>query len=112
MTMQELETAVRIQVPVIAIVINNNMYGTIRAHQEKHFPGRVVATELSNANFAELAKLFGCHGEQVTKNEDFLPALERAKASGRPAVIEVLTNPALLSASQSKTIHSNVQRAT
>ncbi|HEY9578021.1 MAG TPA: thiamine pyrophosphate-dependent enzyme, partial [Pseudobacillus sp.] len=110
MTMQELETAVRFQIPVIAIVVNNNMYGTIRAHQEKHFPGRVMATELSNANFAELAKVFGCHGEQVTKNEDFLPALEKAKASGRPAVIEVLTNPKILSASQSKVVHSSVER--
>ncbi|KAB7704771.1 acetolactate synthase [Bacillus aerolatus] len=105
MTMQELETAVRFQIPVIAVVVNNNMYGTIRAHQEKHFPDRVIATKLSNANFAELAKLFGCHGEQVTKNEDFLPALEKAKASGRPAVIEVLTNPEILSASQSKAVH-------
>lgn len=110
MTMQELETAARLQVPVIAIVVNNNMYGTIRAHQEKHFPGRVVATELSNANFAELAKLFGCYGEQVRKNADFLPALEKAKASGRPAVIEVLTNPEILSASQLKTVQPNAER--
>ncbi|MFK2826277.1 thiamine pyrophosphate-binding protein [Bacillus sp. B190/17] len=107
MTIQELETAVRFGIPVIAVVVNNNMYGTIRAHQEKQFPGRVIATGLSNANFAELARLFGCHGEQVTKNEDFLPALERARASGRPAVIEVLTNPDILSANQPKLDHSN-----
>ncbi|WP_100403751.1 thiamine pyrophosphate-dependent enzyme [Bacillus sp. FJAT-42315] len=104
MTMQELETAVRYNIAIIAIIVNNNMYGTIRMHQEKHFPDRVIATELSNANFAEMAKLFGCYGEQVAKNEDFLPALDRAMASGRPAVIEVLTNPEILSVNQSKTV--------
>ncbi|MFJ8247137.1 thiamine pyrophosphate-dependent enzyme [Peribacillus asahii] len=104
MTMQELETAVREKIPVISIVVNNNMYGTIRAHQEKHFPNRVIATELTNPNFAELAKLFGAHGERVEKNEDFIPALERALFSGSPAVIEVMTNPAILSVNQSKEI--------
>src|SRR5690606_9655075 len=58
MTMQELETAVRAQLPVIAIVVNNGMYGTIRAHQEKHFPGRTIGTELSNPSFAQIAELF------------------------------------------------------
>ncbi len=99
MTMQELETAVRNNIPVIAIVVNNNMYGTIRAHQEKHFPQRVVATGLTNPNFADMAKLFGCHGEQVRINEDFLPAFRRAVDSGKPALIEVITDPKLLSAS-------------
>ena len=102
MTMQELETAVRYNIPVIAIVINNNMYGTIRMHQEKHFPDRVMATSLTNPNFAELAKLFGCHGEQVTENEEFLPALKRALTSDKPVVIEVLTNPDILSPAQAE----------
>ncbi|KAB7709116.1 acetolactate synthase [Bacillus aerolatus] len=102
MTMQELETAVRENIPVVTIVANNNMYGTIRMHQEKHFPNRVVGTSLSNPNFAKMAMLVGAHGEQVAKNEDFIPALERALSSGRPAVIEVLTNPKILSAGQIK----------
>ena len=101
MTMQELETAVRYDIPVIAIVVNNNMYGTIRMHQEKHFPGRVMATSLSNPNFADLAKVFGCQGEQVTSNEEFLPALKRALDSDKPVVIEVVTNPDIISAVQS-----------
>lgn len=100
MTMQELETAVRYNVPFVAIVVNNNMYGTIRAHQEKHFPERPMATRLTNPNLAELAQLFGCHGEQVAKSEDFKSALERALESGRPALIEIMTDPELLSAAQ------------
>ncbi|NYF25243.1 thiamine pyrophosphate-dependent enzyme [Sporosarcina sp. JAI121] len=102
MTLQELETAVRCNVPVIAVVINNNMYGTIRMHQEKQFPKRVMATGLTNPNFAELARLFGCHGEQVKESEEFLPALERALKSDKPVVIEVLTNPDVLSAAQAE----------
>ncbi|RXT05379.1 thiamine pyrophosphate-dependent enzyme [Ammoniphilus sp. CFH 90114] len=100
MTMQELETAARYNVPVITIVVNNNMYGTIRAHQEKHFPGRVVATELSNPDYAALARLFGCHGETVKSNAEFVPALQRAIDSGKPALIEVQTDPNILSVSQ------------
>src|SRR5699024_11411996 len=61
MTMQELETAVRNNIKVIAIVINNNMYSTIRAHQEKHFPDRVIATSLTNPSFVDVAKLYGCN---------------------------------------------------
>ncbi|WP_286883525.1 thiamine pyrophosphate-dependent enzyme [Aneurinibacillus sp. UBA3580] len=103
MTVQEIETAVRYQVPVISIVVNNNRYGTIRMHQEMHFPNRVVGTNLSNPDFAELARLFGAHGEKVKKNSDFVPALQRSIASGLPAVIEVVTNPEILSVSQDKT---------
>jgi acetolactate synthase-1/2/3 large subunit len=102
MTLQEIETAVRYKVPIISIVVNNNMYGTIRTHQEIHFPKRTIGTDLSNPNFAELARLFGAHGEKVEKNTDFIPALQRAMASGLPAVIEVVTNPEILSVSQDK----------
>lgn len=111
MTMQELETAVRAQLPVIAIVVNNGMYGTIRAHQEKHFPGRTIGTELSNPSFAQIAELFGCYGESVTANDGFLPALERARRSGRPSVIEVVTNPEVLSVSQRKKRQSEASQS-
>lgn len=100
MTMVELETAVRANLPVIAIVVNNNMYGTIRAHQEKHFPDRVMATPLTNPDFAEVARLFGCEGETVRKNEEFLPAFKRALQSDKPFVIEVQTDPNIMSAAQ------------
>ena len=102
MTLQEIETAVRYKIPTISIVVNNNIYGTIRVHQERHFPNRVVGTDLSNPNFAELARLFGAHGEKVEKNSDFAPALQRAITSGLPAVIEVAVNPKILSVGQDK----------
>ncbi|KAB7707062.1 acetolactate synthase [Bacillus aerolatus] len=102
MTLQEIETAVRYKIPTISIVVNNNIYGTIRTHQEMHFPERVIGTDLSNPDFAELARLFGAHGEKVEKNSDFAPALQRAIASGLPAVIEVAVNPEILSVGQDK----------
>lgn len=100
MTMQEFETAVRYNIPIIAIVINNNMFGTIRAHQEGKFPDRVVGTKLTNPNFAELATNFGGHGERIENNEDIVAALKRAIVSDKPVLIEVMTNPAILSANQ------------
>ncbi|MFK2825286.1 thiamine pyrophosphate-binding protein [Bacillus sp. B190/17] len=102
MTMQEIETAVRYKVPTISIVINNNKYGTIRTHQEIHFPERVIGTDLTNPDFAKMARLFGAHGEKVERNTEFVPALQRAIASGLPAVIEVTVNPEILSVSQDK----------
>lgn len=100
MTLVELETAVRGNLPVVAIVVNNNMYGTIRAHQENHFPGRVMATPLTNPSFAEVAKQFGCEGETVQANEEFLPVFRRALQSDKPFVIEVQTDPNIMSAAQ------------
>lgn len=102
MTMQEFETAVRYNIPIIAIVVNNNIYGTIRTHQENKFPDRVVGTDLSNPNYAELAKNFGGHGERVERSEDFKAALKRAIESNKPALIEVRTNPKILSANHQK----------
>lgn len=98
MTLQEFETAVRYGASIIHIIANNNMYGTIRAHQERRFPDRVIATKLSNPNYAEFAKNFNGHGERVQRNEDFAGALERAIASNKPAIIEIMTNPDILSA--------------
>lgn len=100
MTVQELETAVREQLKIIAIVVNNHMYGTIRAHQEKRFPGRVIGTNVGNPSFAEMAKLYGCEGVTVKENEAFLPAFKAALTSAQPFVIEVLTNPEVLSVAQ------------
>jgi acetolactate synthase-1/2/3 large subunit len=102
MSPQEFETAVRYNIPIISIVVNNNMYGTIHAHQEAKFPNRVVGTKLTNPNFAEYAKNFGGHGERVTKNEDIAKAFEKAIGSGKPALIEVMTDPTILSANHEK----------
>lgn len=98
MTIQELETAVRENINVISIVVNNNMFGTIRAHQENHFPGRVLGTPLTNPSFSEVAKLYGCNGATVTKNEDFKAVFQEALASDKPYVIEIQTDPTILSA--------------
>lgn len=100
MTAQELETAVRENINVIAVVVNNNMYGTIRNHQEKHFPGRVMSTSLTNPDFVEMAKLYGCDGATVSQNDQFTRAFEKALASEKPFVIEIKTDPEILSVGQ------------
>jgi acetolactate synthase-1/2/3 large subunit len=93
MTGQELATAVQYGAGVIIVVFNNSMFGTIRMHQEKTYPGRVSGTTLHNPDFAALAQAYGGHGEIVERTEDFAPALARAleHANGKhlPAVIEL-----------------------
>jgi acetolactate synthase-1/2/3 large subunit len=66
------------------------MYGTIRMHQDRRFPGRVSATDLAGPDFVALAKSFGAHAERVETTDAFAPALDRARASGRCAVIELV----------------------
>ncbi|WLS07899.1 thiamine pyrophosphate-binding protein [Shinella sumterensis] len=90
---QEFATAVRYGLPIITVVVNNGIYGTIRMHQEREYPGRVSATDLTNPDFAALAIAYGGHGETVEKTEDFAPAFLRARASGKPAIIEVKLDP-------------------
>jgi acetolactate synthase-1/2/3 large subunit len=93
MTGQELATAVQYDLPVIFIVVNNGMYGTIRMHQEREYPGNVYGTALTNPDFAAYAKAFGAHGEVVDKTAEFAPAFARAQAAGRPALIEIRIDP-------------------
>ena len=86
---QEFATAVRHKLPIITVLVNNGIYGTIRMHQERDYPNRISATSLTNPDFADLARAYGGHGETVTTTEEFAPAFERARASGKPAIIEV-----------------------
>ncbi|MDD9883138.1 MAG: thiamine pyrophosphate-binding protein [Gammaproteobacteria bacterium] len=86
---QELATAVRHNLSIVFIVINNRSYGTIRMHQERRYPGRPFATDLINPDFVKLAKSYGAFGARVTRTEDFAPAFEQALAAGRPALIEL-----------------------
>ena len=86
---QELATAVQYGANVIFLVINNGMYGTIRMHQEKTYPGRVSGTDLRNPDFAALARAYGAHGETVKTTAEFAPAFERSLAAGKPALIEM-----------------------
>jgi acetolactate synthase-1/2/3 large subunit len=93
MTGQELATAVQEELPVVVLVVNNAMYGTIRMHQERHYPGRVVGTDLRNPDFVAYARAFGAHGALVERSEDFPAALDEALQCGRPAVIELRVDP-------------------
>ncbi|MCK3776331.1 thiamine pyrophosphate-binding protein [Ensifer sesbaniae] len=90
---QEFATAVRYRLPVITVVVNNGIYGTIRMHQEREYPGRVSATDLTNPDFAALARAYGGHGETVEKTEEFADAFLRARASGKPSIIEIKLDP-------------------
>jgi acetolactate synthase-1/2/3 large subunit len=93
----EIATAVQHGGKPIVLVFNNQMYGTIRMHQEREHPERVVGTDLVNPDFVALAQAMGAHAERVTRTEEFLPAFERAVASGKPALIELRTDPELVS---------------
>jgi acetolactate synthase-1/2/3 large subunit len=90
---QELATAVQYGANFVALVVNNGLYGTIRMHQEREYPGRVYGTDLKNPDFAAYARAFGAHGETVERTADFAPAFERAWASGKPALIELKIDP-------------------
>jgi acetolactate synthase-1/2/3 large subunit len=90
---QELATAVQYGAHFVALVVNNGLYGTIRMHQEREYPGRVFGTALQNPDFAAYARAFGGHGETVERTEDFAPAFERASRSGKPALIELRIDP-------------------
>ncbi|MGF6791478.1 thiamine pyrophosphate-binding protein [Paraburkholderia sp. 35.1] len=89
MAAQELATAMQYDLRVLFIVVNNSQFGTIRMHQERHYPHRVHGTGLTNPDFAAFARSFGAHGETVERTGDFLPALQRAIESQLPAVIEI-----------------------
>jgi acetolactate synthase I/II/III large subunit len=93
MSGQELATAAQHDLPIIVLVVNNGMYGTIRMHQERHYPGRVVGTELANPDFAAYARAFGAHGETVTETAQFPEAFDRALGAGTSALIELQIDP-------------------
>ena len=89
MTGQEIASAMQCGAKPVICIVNNNMYGTIRMHQERHYPGRVIATELVNPDFAALAKSYGAFGVKIAKTTDFADAFTAAKKSGTLAVIEI-----------------------
>ena len=94
---QEFATAVQYDLPIIVVVIDNGMLGTIRMHQERHYPGRVSATSLHNPDFSAYAVAFGGHGERVETTEQFGPAFERALASKKPSILHCLIDPETIS---------------
>jgi len=96
MTGQELATAMGAGPGPIVLLFNNAMYGTIRMHQERRFPGRVSGTALVNPDFVALARSYGAYGARVSRTEEFAPAFEEAAASGRAALIELQMDPEMI----------------
>ena len=94
---QELATAMQYGSNVIVVVVNNSMFGTIRMHQERNYPSRVISTELQNPDFVALAASYGAYSELVTKTADFEGAFQRASESGRPALIEITLDKEVIS---------------
>ena len=90
---QEFATAVQYDLPFTTIVFDNGMYGTIRMHQEREYPGRVSATELRNPDFQAYARAFGGFGISVERTEDFPAAFQQAEASGKPAIVRLVIDP-------------------
>jgi acetolactate synthase-1/2/3 large subunit len=93
MTGQELATAMQYELPIIIVIADNGMYGTIRMHQERHYPARVIGTELKNPDFAALARAYGAFGALVENTADFTAAFDAALASDKPAVIHLKVDP-------------------
>jgi len=87
---QELSAAVQHKANLITLIVNNGIYGTIRMHQEKRFPGRVVATDIANPDFVAMSHSFGAYAERIEHFDDFPAAFARAQASGKPAVLELI----------------------
>jgi acetolactate synthase-1/2/3 large subunit len=94
---QEFATAVQYDLPIIVLIMDNGMYGTIRAHQEREFPGRIIGTALKNPDFAAYARAFGGFGARVERTEDFAAAFDEARASGKPSIIHCIVDPQAIS---------------
>jgi acetolactate synthase-1/2/3 large subunit len=90
---QDFATAVQFDAPVIVIIADNGLYGTIRMHQERHYPGRVCATGLRNPDFAAYARAFGGFGVTVERTSEFPAAFRAAEQSGQPAIIHLKIDP-------------------
>ena len=93
MTGQDFATAVQYKLPVIVVIYDNGLYGTIRMHQEREYPGRVIATQLHNPDFVAYAQAFGGFGVKVEKTADFPAAFEAARKSGKPSIIQLKVDP-------------------
>lgn len=91
MNIQELATAKRLNLAFTCVISNNSAWGQIKSGQKYHFKKRFIDTDLADTHFAEIAKAFGCHGERVTDPNEIRPALERARDSKKPALVDVIT---------------------
>jgi acetolactate synthase-1/2/3 large subunit len=100
MTCQELATAAQYGAQPIILILNNGIYGTIRAHQERHYPARVSGTDMVNPDFVALARAYGFYAERVTQTGDFAAAFARAVASSSGAVLDLDISPEALTPRQ------------
>jgi len=96
---QELATAMKYSLPIIVLVVNNAMYGTIRLHQERKYPNRVYGTDLLNPDFAAFAQAFGAQGKIVDRTEDFPAAFEEALTAETPFLLELRVDPDVITPS-------------
>jgi acetolactate synthase-1/2/3 large subunit len=103
MTGQDFATAVQYKLPFIVVIYDNGLYGTIRMHQEREYPGRVIATQLHNPDFVAYARAFGGFGVKVEKTADFPAAFEAARKSGMPSIIQLKVDPEALTPGMSLT---------
>jgi acetolactate synthase-1/2/3 large subunit len=103
MTCQEFATAVQYGLKLVVILVNNGMYGTIRMHQERHYPGRVSGTDLINPDFAAMARAMGGFGGIVTKTEEFADVFAKARDYPGPALVELRIDPEALTPDTSLT---------
>jgi acetolactate synthase I/II/III large subunit len=94
---QELATAVQYGAAIVVLVFDNGMYGTIRMHQEREYPGRTIGTDLKNPDFVALARAYGAVGFHVKRTEDFASAFEEALRAKRPALIHISVDPEAIS---------------
>jgi len=101
MNVQELGTGLQAGAQPIVLVIDNGTYGTIRMHQERSFPGRVMGTDLANPDFVALAQAYGFHAEQVTRTGELPAAFERAQASPSGALLQLVVDPTQLTPNES-----------
>ncbi len=103
MNCQELGTAMQAGAQPIVLILNNGIYGTIRAHQERNYPARVSGTVLENPDFAAIARAYGFHAERVERTQDFAAAFARALASPTGAVLDLNISPEALTPRQTLT---------
>ena len=90
---QEFATAVQYELPIVVVIVDNGMYGTIRMHQEREYPGRISATTLRNPDFPAYARAFGGFGVSIERTQDFPDAFGAAIASGKPAIVRLAVDP-------------------
>jgi acetolactate synthase-1/2/3 large subunit len=103
MSAHELATAVKLKLPIVIVLFDNQMYGTIRMHQEKWFPERVYGTELDNPDFVALGRAYGAYAQEILSAEDLLSAILAGFKADRPTLLHIRTDPEHISPSASIT---------